>query len=207
MSRPVPTGRFSVGIGHQREIAIQDLASKREDSPATAPLTAQEVRLPTCGGGSGKGHILCAHRQSMCPSIPPNFPQWYTAGSMRDIECADLVIPTPNLRIMLHHYHSDEHLFQTVTMVTGARREQAIEEIARANAWFGGRFFVDNRSEYMKRRLFIEAQMYKEFSEKHAAPPSANPVFLTIRPHLSIDSAAAQRARGTRREVNKVPAC
>ena len=107
---------------------------------------------------------------------------------MRDIECADLVIPVPNLRIMLHHYHSDEHLFQTVTMVTGERREQAIEEIARANAWFGGRFFADNRSDYMKKRLFIEALMYKESSEKYAAPPTANPDFFYIRTNLSIDS-------------------
>jgi len=107
---------------------------------------------------------------------------------MRNVDCTSLEIPVPNLRIMLHYYNSIEHLFETVTMVTGAERERAIEDIARANAWFGGRFSVDHRSDYMQRRLLVEALMYKEFSEKHAAPPTASPVFFYIRPNLSIES-------------------
>ena len=107
---------------------------------------------------------------------------------MRNVESAELAIPVPNLRIMLHYYHSDEHLFKTVTMVTGARREHAIEEIARTNAWFGGRFSAGERSDYTQRRVLVESLMYEEFSDKYATPPTASPVFFYIRPNLSIDS-------------------
>jgi hypothetical protein len=108
-------------------------------------------------------------------------PSGVAVGYLKKME-----IHIPNLRIMLHYFHSLEHLFVTVTMYSGARREHAIEEMARTGAWFGGRFSADHRSDYMERRLIVESLMRKEFAKKYTTPRNTSPVFFYIRPDLSI---------------------
>jgi hypothetical protein len=97
-------------------------------------------------------------------------------------------IPSPNLRILLHYFHSAEHLFVTATMYADARRERALEEMARTHAWFGGRFSAAHRHGYMQVRVLVETLMCREFAEKYAAPRSTSPVFFYLRPRLSLSS-------------------
>lgn len=96
----------------------------------------------------------------------------------------DIVIP--NLQIMIHHYTCIEHLFTTVTMYADDERAQVCENIVKAKNWYWGRYAVDHRQDYLKKRLFVEARMHTEFSRKYWTPKIPCPVFFYLYPDLSL---------------------
>ena len=96
-------------------------------------------------------------------------------------------VGTPNLQIMIHFYTCTAHRFKTVTMYPEHEQARILDEIVRSNPWYGGRFAVGHREEYMKKRLFVEARMYEDFAAKYAAPTNRHPVYFYLRPCLDLD--------------------
>ena len=95
-------------------------------------------------------------------------------------------IATPNLQIMLHHYHCVEHLFKTISMVTDDERDTILDNIVTAKGWYWGRFAPGHRQSYLKKRRLVEAHMYDTFSTKYWMPKQTCPVFFYLFPELSL---------------------
>jgi hypothetical protein len=114
-------------------------------------------------------------------------------------------IPTPNLRIMLHHYSRPEHLFRTVTMYADDERERICDAIAATRTWYWGRHARENRRYYLQERLFVEARMVEAFSAKYGPPKGRHPVFFYLYPSLSlpiIEERLRQRRQYDESETN-----
>lgn len=95
-------------------------------------------------------------------------------------------IPTPNLRVMLHHYSQVEYLFTTITMYADEERDRMCDDIAATKTWYWGRYAPGNRRHYLQERLFVEARMYEALSRKYWPPKQHCPVFFYLFPSLSL---------------------
>lgn len=104
-------------------------------------------------------------------------------------------VPSPNLQVMIHYYTSPNHLFQTVTMAPAHERDRILDEVVASEAWFGGRFAAGHREAYMRKRVFVEERMYRDFERKYEPPPTKHPVFFYIRPDLDLDTVKQELRR------------
>ncbi len=91
----------------------------------------------------------------------------------------------PNIHIMVHHYCSEEFLFQTITMYDEDERERVYQEIVENKNWYWGRFKDGHRAAYMKKRIMAKSQMYRDFSEKYWSPKERCPVYFYLYPDFS----------------------
>lgn len=97
-----------------------------------------------------------------------------------------MIIPNPNLQVMVHFYTSAKDLFRTVTMYAAQERDRIMDEALSAQAWYGGRFAAGHREAYMRKRQFTEERMYEDFAAKYSRPAANHPAYFYIRPDLDL---------------------
>jgi hypothetical protein len=87
---------------------------------------------------------------------------------------------------MVHHYCSEEHLFRTITMYDEREREDVYRDIVANKSWYWGRFAQGHRDAYMRKRVWVEARMYRDFSVEYWKPKYTSPVYFYLYPHFSL---------------------
>jgi hypothetical protein len=83
-------------------------------------------------------------------------------------------------------------------MYTDNEREDAYRDILANKSWYWGRFAQGHRDAYMQKRVWVEARMYRDFSEKYWKPRSALPVYFYLYPDFSLQ--AIEKRLQNRRE-------
>jgi len=72
-----------------------------------------------------------------------------------------------DLRYPIHFFTDKEHLFKTVTMADSSLIDKISDRIAAQKGWYWGRYSQSDRSDYLRRRLFVERELYEEYTREH----------------------------------------
>ena len=91
------------------------------------------------------------------------------------------------LKYLVHFYHSDEHLFQTITMLEDAERGTTLDALVEKRSWYWGRFSATERAGYMERRLAVEEMLYAEFSDMYWPLKRRRPAYLYLMPNVTAE--------------------
>jgi hypothetical protein len=79
-----------------------------------------------------------------------------------------------------------------------SRAEEICNTISSQKGWFWGRFAPSERQAYLKRRLFVEKELYKDYTQCYGSLKETIPVYFYLYPRITRQQArekACQRAK------------
>ena len=103
-----------------------------------------------------------------------------------------------DLQFLVHFFHDKEFLFKTITMAGFSQMDEICNTVASRKGWFWGRFAQSERHAYLMRRLFVETELYEDYTQKYGSLKEKVPVYFYLYPNLTTQKAielAQQRTR------------
>lgn len=103
-----------------------------------------------------------------------------------------------DLQFLVHFFNDKEHLFQTITMAGFPQMDEICNMVSSRKGWFWGRFAHSERQAYLRRRLFVEKELYEGYSQAYGSLKEKVPVYFYLYPRLTQQMAielAQQRTR------------
>ena len=89
-------------------------------------------------------------------------------------------------------------LFKTITMVKEDRIEEISDVITSNKGWYSHRYGKDDRQDYIKRRKFVEKELYTAYVNKYGILKEIIPVYFYIYPNISKERAIEMAQQRTK---------
>ena len=90
------------------------------------------------------------------------------------------------LLYLIHFFNDQKSLFKTITMV---QEKDAIEEISDVissnKGWYSHRYGKNDRQDYIKRRRFVEKELYTDYVNEYGSLKEIVPVYFYLYPNIS----------------------
>jgi hypothetical protein len=90
---------------------------------------------------------------------------------------------------MVHFFNNKEYLFKTITMAGISQVEEICNTISAQKGWFWGRFAPSERQAYLTRRLFVEKELYNDYTQCYGSLKEKIPVYFYIYPTMTREQA------------------
>ncbi len=90
-----------------------------------------------------------------------------------------------DLEFLVHFFNDKEYLFKTITMAEASHRDEICNRISAQKGWYWGRFARSERDDYLKRRLFVEKELYEDYSREYGSLPEKRPVYFYLYPNIT----------------------
>ncbi len=95
-----------------------------------------------------------------------------------------------DLQYLVHFFNDKKYLFKTITMSGVSEMEAICNTVTTEKGWFWPRFAPSERRAYLARRLFVEKEMYEDYTCRYGSLKEKIPVYFYLYPNLTV-----QRAR------------
>ncbi len=102
------------------------------------------------------------------------------------------------LKYLIHFFTDKEYLFKTVTMADPCQIDEISNKIASQKGWYWIRYSQSDRSDYLKRRLFVERKLYEEYTREYGPLKEKVPVYFYIYPNITKQQAIAKGQQRTK---------
>jgi hypothetical protein len=103
-----------------------------------------------------------------------------------------------DLQYLLHFFNDREHLFKTITMVESCQLDEICNKIASQKGWYWVRYSRSDRRDYLKRRLFVERELYEGYTQEYEDLKEKVPVYFYLYPNITREKAVELGQRRTR---------
>lgn len=90
-----------------------------------------------------------------------------------------------DLQFLVHFFNDKEYLFKTITMAGASQVDEICNTISSQKGWYWPRFAVSERDDYLKRRLFVERELYEDYTQEYGSLKEKIPVFFYLYPNLT----------------------
>jgi hypothetical protein len=103
-----------------------------------------------------------------------------------------------DLQYLVHFFNDKEYLFKSITMAGASQVDEICNTISAKKGWFWIRFSQSERQDYLKRRLFVERELYDDYTREYGSLKERVPVFFYLIPNITKQKAvelARQRTR------------
>lgn len=90
-----------------------------------------------------------------------------------------------DLQYLVHFFNDREHLFKTITMADSSQVEEICDAVSSQKGWFWGRFAPSERQAYWNRRLFVERELYENYTQCHGSLKERIPVYFYVYPGIT----------------------
>jgi len=103
-----------------------------------------------------------------------------------------------DLQFLIHFFNNKEYLFKTITMAGISQVDEICNKISFEKGWYWGRYAQCERHDYLRRRLFVEKELYEGYTQGYGSLKEKIPVYFYLYPNLTIQKArelAQQRTR------------
>ncbi len=84
------------------------------------------------------------------------------------------------LQYLIHFFTDKEHLFKTITMADSGLIDEISNKIASQKGWYWVRFSQSDRHDYLKRRRFVERELYDGYTRKYGHLKEKVPVYFYL---------------------------
>lgn len=89
------------------------------------------------------------------------------------------------LQFLIHFFNDQEYLFKTITMAGISQVDEISNKISSQKWWYGGRYAQSERHDYLKRRLFIEKELYEGYTQEYGSLKEKIPVYFYLYPNIT----------------------
>jgi hypothetical protein len=93
------------------------------------------------------------------------------------------------LQYLIHFFTDREHLFKTITMADSSLIGEISNKISSQKGWYWIRYRQSDRHDYLKRRLFVERELYDGYTREYGPLKEKIPVYFYLIPNITKQSA------------------
>ncbi len=104
------------------------------------------------------------------------------------------------LQFLIHFFNDKEYLFKTITMADISQLDEICDKISSRKWWYRGRYAQSERDDYLKRRLFIEKELYEGYTQEYGSLKEKAPVYFYLYPNITEQKAIEMGRQRTRHE-------
>jgi hypothetical protein len=104
------------------------------------------------------------------------------------------------LQYLVHFFNDRKYLFKTISMAGISQRDEICDTISSKKGWFWGRFAPSERQDYLKRRLFVEKELYKDYTQEYGSLKEKIPVYFYLYPGITRQKALELVRQRTRHD-------
>ncbi len=157
---------------------------------------------PVCSGEPRLRPILvCSHpeaaqkvfRLPACSAAAPGpFQRIGKKGMMKNMHA--------DLQFLIHFFNDKEHLFRTISMAGFSQADEICNRVASQKGWYWGRFAKSERHAYLKRRQFVEKELYEGYTQRYGSLKERIPVYFYLYPRMTEQKAVELGRQRTRHD-------
>lgn len=103
-----------------------------------------------------------------------------------------------DLQFLVHFFHDSEYLFKTITMADISRVDDICNRISSRKGWYWGRYAPSERQDYLKRRRFVEKELYEGYTQEYGSLKEKIPVYFYLYPGITKQQAVERAQQRTR---------
>ncbi|MBE0696321.1 MAG: hypothetical protein IH586_05305 [Anaerolineaceae bacterium] len=90
-----------------------------------------------------------------------------------------------DLQLLVHFFNDKEYLFKTITMAEISQVDEICNMISSQKGWFWPRFAKSERIAYMTRRVFVENELYENYTQEYGSLKEKIPVYFYLYPNFT----------------------
>ncbi len=90
-----------------------------------------------------------------------------------------------DLQYLVHFFNDKEYLFKTITMADPCRIDEISNAIASQKGWYWFRYRQSDRQDYLRRRLFVERELYEGYTREYGPLKEKVPVYFYLYPNIT----------------------
>ncbi len=90
-----------------------------------------------------------------------------------------------DLQFFVHFFNDKDYLFKTITMADPSQVDEICNAISSQKGWYWPRFAQSERDDYMRRRLFVEKELYENYTQEYGSLKVKIPVYFYLYPHIT----------------------
>ncbi len=94
-----------------------------------------------------------------------------------------------DLQFLVHFFNNKQYLFKTITMAGFSQVDEICDRISSQKGWYWPRFAKSERQDYLKRRLFVEKELYEGYTQKYGSLKEKIPVYFYLYPDITLQKA------------------
>lgn len=103
-----------------------------------------------------------------------------------------------DLQFLIHFFNNKEYLFKTIIMAENSQVDEICNRISSEKGWYWVRFSQSDRHDYLKRRQFVERELYEGYTQEYGSLKEKIPVYFYLYPGITKQKAierGQQRSR------------
>lgn len=89
------------------------------------------------------------------------------------------------LQFLVRFFNDKEYLFKTITMAGVSQVDEICNRISSQKGWYWPRFAKSERHDYMRRRLFVEKELYADYTQEYGNLKEKIPVYFYLYPGIT----------------------
>ena len=105
-----------------------------------------------------------------------------------------------DLQYLIHFFNDKGHLFKTITMAAPSQIDEISDKFVSQKGWYWGRYAKSERSDYLKRRRFVEKELFEEYTQEYGGLKEKVPVYFYLYPRITIPKLIAMGQQRTKHE-------
>jgi hypothetical protein len=105
-----------------------------------------------------------------------------------------------DLQFLIHFFNDQEYLFKTITMAGFSQMDEICNTVSSRKGWYWGRYAQSERQAYLRRRLFVEKELYEGYTQAYGRLKEKVPVYFYLYPNLTKPEAIALAQQRTRHD-------
>ena len=90
-----------------------------------------------------------------------------------------------DLQFLVHFFNDKEYLFKTITMAGISQVYEICNKISSQKGWYWPRFAQSERHDYLERRLFVEKELYEDYTQEYGSLKEKIPVYFYLYPNIT----------------------
>ena len=105
-----------------------------------------------------------------------------------------------DLQFLTHFFNDIEYLFKTTTMAGISQVDDICNRISSQKGWYWRRYAQSERHDYLKRRLFVEKELYEGYTQEYGSLKEKIPVYFYLYPNITKQKAIDLGQQRTRHD-------
>ncbi len=90
-----------------------------------------------------------------------------------------------DLQFLVHFFNDEKYLFKTITMAGMSQVDEICNKISSQKGWYWPRFAPSERHDYLLRRLFVEKELYEDYTQEYGSLKEKVPVYFYLYPNIT----------------------
>jgi hypothetical protein len=86
--------------------------------------------------------------------------------------------------VLVHFFNDKEYLFETIFMAGMSQADEICNKISSPKRWYWPRFAQSERHDYLKRRLFVEKELYEGYTQEYGSLKEKILVYFYLYPNI-----------------------